>query len=441
MNIQDWFPLGLTCLISLLSKGLPRVFSSTTILLHSNEQWYCKFTFVITLAPPQSTVEEPLHSLKSFLVKASFSPVLLVSLFLHWLFLLGLHTGSHRLHSLSELSSNPVLLWTYVSLCPCLVPGLWKAPTSQWLPDVSPPPHTSPTSPDPHVWPHTWRLPWMPNNKLKLNMAKTQLLTPIPPNLFLCCIQSLLFSHSPYPVHQQTLLSLSPKHIQTHLLLSLLLPSWSEAWSITPGLQKLFLTWPIWFYYCLSWPIKILSPNFIEFYKYRNWIMTVKFSCSVVSDSLWPHGLQHTRLSCPSPTPRAYSIKLTSIKLVMPSNHLIVCRPLLLLPSIFPSIRAFSSESVLPPIKPFLCIYITETKSKLPGSSQNLDLTCLLPPSGLSLFSYAVTLKAVVSLSLQGSSSSTPDSFPPWDPGFSSSLPGVLCPASLPGLHLLFRIW
>ena len=31
-----------------------------------------------------------------------------------------------------------------------------------------------------------------------------------------------------------------------------------------------------------------------------------KFSCSVVSDSLWPHGLQHARLSCPSPTPRVY---------------------------------------------------------------------------------------------------------------------------------------
>ena len=39
--------------------------------------------------------------------------------------------------------------------------------------------------------------------------------------------------------------------------------------------------------------------------------------------------------------------KLMSIKLVMPSNHLILCRPLLLLPSIFPSIRVFSSESVL----------------------------------------------------------------------------------------------
>ena len=40
-------------------------------------------------------------------------------------------------------------------------------------------------------------------------------------------------------------------------------------------------------------------------------------------------------------------LKLTSIELVMPSNHLILCRPLLLLPSVFPSIRVFSCESVL----------------------------------------------------------------------------------------------
>ena len=40
-------------------------------------------------------------------------------------------------------------------------------------------------------------------------------------------------------------------------------------------------------------------------------------------------------------------LKLMSIELVMPSNHLILCRPLLLLPSIFPSIRVFSNESVL----------------------------------------------------------------------------------------------
>ena len=40
-------------------------------------------------------------------------------------------------------------------------------------------------------------------------------------------------------------------------------------------------------------------------------------------------------------------LKLMSIKLVMPSNYLILCHPILLLPSIFPSIRAFSNESVL----------------------------------------------------------------------------------------------
>ena len=40
-------------------------------------------------------------------------------------------------------------------------------------------------------------------------------------------------------------------------------------------------------------------------------------------------------------------LKLISIKLVMPSNHLILCHPILFLPSVFPSIRVFSSESVL----------------------------------------------------------------------------------------------
>ena len=40
-------------------------------------------------------------------------------------------------------------------------------------------------------------------------------------------------------------------------------------------------------------------------------------------------------------------LKLMSIELVMPSNHLILCHPLLLLPSIFPSIRGFSNESII----------------------------------------------------------------------------------------------
>ena len=61
--------------------------------------------------------------------------------------------------------------------------------------------------------------------------------------------------------------------------------------------------------------------------------------------TLWPHGLQHTRLPCPWPTPGAYSN--SSIALVMPSNHLTLCCPLLLPLSIFPSIRVFSNESVL----------------------------------------------------------------------------------------------
>ena len=136
-------------------------------------------------------------------------------------------------------------------------------------------------------------------------------------------------------------------------------------------------------------------------------ISSVQSSHSVVSNSLPPHGLQHAMPPCPSPTPRVYSnpcpvsqwchpttspsvvpfssrlqsfpalvqslsrvwffatpwipacqaslsitnsrssLRLTSIESVMPSNCLILCRPLLLLPSIFPSIGVFSNESVL----------------------------------------------------------------------------------------------
>ena len=65
---------------------------------------------------------------------------------------------------------------------------------------------------------------------------------------------------------------------------------------------------------------------------------------SVVSDSLRPHRLQHAGFL--SITNSGNLLKLMSIELVMPSNHLILCHPLLL-PSIFPSIRVFSNESVL----------------------------------------------------------------------------------------------
>ena len=73
-------------------------------------------------------------------------------------------------------------------------------------------------------------------------------------------------------------------------------------------------------------------------------VSSVQFSHSVMSDSLRPHEPQlglpvhHRLLEC---------TQTMSIELVMPSNHLILCRPLLLLPSTFPSIRVFSNESAL----------------------------------------------------------------------------------------------
>ena len=60
-----------------------------------------------------------------------------------------------------------------------------------------------------------------------------------------------------------------------------------------------------------------------------------------MSNFLRPHGLQHARPPCPSPTPAVYSNSYPLIESVMPSNHLILWCPLLLLPSIFPSIRTF----------------------------------------------------------------------------------------------------
>ena len=121
----------------------------------------------------------------------------------------------------------------------------------------------------------------------------------------------------------------------------------------------------------------VVSQIFLVFDDFDNLNSSVQFSCSVVPDSLWPHILQHTRLPSPSPTPGACSnscpsswwchptisssvipfssclqsfpasgslLKLMTIELVMPSNHLILCHPLLLLHSIFSSIRVFSNE-------------------------------------------------------------------------------------------------
>ena len=73
---------------------------------------------------------------------------------------------------------------------------------------------------------------------------------------------------------------------------------------------------------------------------------SVQFSHSVVSNSWQPHEPQHTRPPCPSPTPGVYPNSCPLSRWCHP-NHLILCHPLLLLHSIFPSIRVFSNESAL----------------------------------------------------------------------------------------------
>ena len=74
------------------------------------------------------------------------------------------------------------------------------------------------------------------------------------------------------------------------------------------------------------------------------WHVSVQFSCSVMSYSLRPHGLQHTRPPCPSPTPGVYSNSCPLSWWCHPTIS--SCHPLLP-PSIFPSTRVFSNESVL----------------------------------------------------------------------------------------------
>ena len=73
--------------------------------------------------------------------------------------------------------------------------------------------------------------------------------------------------------------------------------------------------------------------------------LKIQFSRSVMSDSLRPHESQHARPPCPSPTPEIHPGSHPSSQ--MPSSHLILCRPLLLLPPIPPSISVFSNELTL----------------------------------------------------------------------------------------------
>ena len=84
----------------------------------------------------------------------------------------------------------------------------------------------------------------------------------------------------------------------------------------------------------------------IEFRELLSQISLSLFSCSVVSNSLWPHGLQHPMLPCPSLSPEIFSNSCSLSWWCHPTIFWssVLC-PLLLLPSIFPSITVFFNES------------------------------------------------------------------------------------------------
>ena len=107
---------------------------------------------------------------------------------------------------------------------------------------------------------------------------------------------------------------------------------WSKLLNcITPGKWKQLQKWTeSWYFF--------LSPPSVQFSSVAQLCLTL---CKPMDCSLQRHQVSLSITNSRS------SLKLMSIKSVMPSTHLILCHPLLLLPSIFPSIRVFTSESVL----------------------------------------------------------------------------------------------
>ena len=94
------------------------------------------------------------------------------------------------------------------------------------------------------------------------------------------------------------------------------------------------------------------------------------FSRSVVSDSLRPHGLHVACQASLSITSSQNLLRFMSIESMMPSNHLILCLPLLP-PSIFPSIKVFSNESVFCIRWPKYWMFVS-----LQIHTQNLNAPC-----------------------------------------------------------------
>ena len=98
--------------------------------------------------------------------------------------------------------------------------------------------------------------------------------------------------------------------------------------------------------------------------------LVTQFSCSVVSDSLWPHEPQHARTPCPSPTPGVLP-KLMSIESVMPSNRLISSSviPFPSCPQSFPASRSFQMSQFF--TSGGQTIGVSASTSVLPMSTQN----------------------------------------------------------------------
>ena len=124
-------------------------------------------------------------------------------------------------------------------------------------------------------------------------------------------------------------------------------------------------------------------------------IRSDQISRSVVSNSLWPHGLQHTKLSITNPW-RLY--KFMSIASVMPSNHLILCHPLLLPSSIFPASGSFQMSQLFAQVAKVLeCFSISPSNDYSGLISFRMDWLDLLAIQGTlkSLFQHN-SLKASI---------------------------------------------
>ena len=116
--------------------------------------------------------------------------------------------------------------------------------------------------------------------------------------------------------------------------------SWTDRWIL-----YYWSTWEVPENCSVPWFKKFNNISWISFHIKIYKSTSVQFSCLVVSDSATPwNAACQASLSI---TNSQSLLKLMSVESVMPSNHLILCRPLLLLPSIFLNIRIFSNESVI----------------------------------------------------------------------------------------------